>query len=173
MSERVERYRHRVAERTVASVSPSCRVRGTFFAAALTVLLGCRESVAPTGPSDHGRPTMGVEAVGVRSPRLIAPRPTLGPRVTPANSYRIEGTVSDAATSIPISGATVKLIEFGYGVTIRGERLTDVGGRYQFVTSYCETCFLTADHPDYYGPAQAFAGTRGPATVVDFRLPHR
>jgi hypothetical protein len=95
------------------------------------------------------------------------------PIVTPAESYFVRGTVSDDATGEPIFGANVRLIEFRFGATVRAEATTQADGRFFFATPYCDTCFLTAGHPDYYGPAQAFSGTRDRVTVVDFRLSRR
>jgi hypothetical protein len=134
---------------------------------------GCRdEGSVPTAPA--ARPPQlntGDSRSPVRhgSPRLVSPRPVTSPMPT----YVIRGTVTDQANGRPISGATVRLIDFDHGATTRDERLTDGSGQYLIVTTYCGTCFLLAGHPDYFGPAQAFGGTRAPVTVVDFQLSHR
>ncbi len=130
----------------------------------------CREeSRSPTAPTSSTAPEQ--TAAQHRSVRVLTPRAT--PIVTPAGHFVIQGTVTDASTRQPIAGADVRLIEYNFGAKLRGEQLTNGEGRFFFSTNYCDTCFLLAGHPDYYGPAQAFAGTRASVTVVEFMLSRR
>jgi len=134
---------------------------------------GCRnEGSAPTAPAARNPQALTDDSRSPGrhgSPRLVSPRPVTSPIPT----YVIRGTVTDQANGRPISGATVRLIDFDHGATTRDERSTDGSGQYLMVTGYCGTCFLLAGHPDYFGPAQAFGGTRAPVTVVDFQLSRR
>ena len=162
----------------------------------VAALLGCPDKPTPTDssgtgatatpsstptaartstPSSTGTPTPSLTPTASPTPtptRTATPTSTPSP-VPTAGTYIVRGTVFDAATRVGIPGATVKLINFDHQPTTFVQTSADSGGRYLFYTPYCGTCFAVADHPDYYGGAQAFAGTTSPETVVDFFLSHR
>src|SRR5260370_35618956 len=130
----------------------------------------CRgESRSPIAAAGSAAPVQA--AAQHRSVRVLTPRATS--IVTPAGRFVIQGTVTDASTRQPIAGADVRLIEYNFGANLRSEQMTNGAGRFLSSTTYCDTCFLLAGHPDYYGPAHAFAATRAPVTVVEFMLSHR
>ena len=99
--------------------------------------------------------------------------PLMPPSPAPPGPFVVRGTVTDAATHAGIRVAVAKLINFDHQPISYVEAFTDATGRFRFDTPYCGTCFVTADHPDYYGGAQAFAGTTAPEVVVDFSFTHR